>query len=176
MIIWWVHDDVGWAGLGTGGRRARQIGMKLVRIKESHSGSSSSSSTLQLLNTELHFLHIFNIHPPCTLPAVVESWRWCLATRCRPSVPGITPAHLSRPHPAPPPAPAPVSSNRKFIISGLNCPQIPTVHHHHHHQPSAAVEAATQHFPFWFEYFEWLYFVAVGCRKLKRKWWCYQSS
>ena len=120
--------------------------------------------------THLHFLHIFNIYPPCTLPAVVESWRWCLATRCRPSVPGITPAHLSRPHPAP------VSSNRKFIISGLNCPQIPTVHHHHHHQPSAAVEAATQHFPFWFEYFEWLYFVAVGCRKLKRKWWWYQSS
>ena len=88
---------MGWAGLGTGGRRARQIGMKLVRIKESHSGSSSSSST------ELHFLHIFNIYPPCTLPAVVESWRWCLATRCRPSVPGITPAHLSRPHPAPVP-------------------------------------------------------------------------
>ena len=53
--------------------------------------------------THLHFLHIFNIYPPCTLPAVVESWRWCLATRCRPSVPGITPAHLSRPHPAPAP-------------------------------------------------------------------------
>ena len=119
--------------------------------------------------THLHFLHIFNIYPPCTMPAVVESWRWCLATRCRPSVPGITPAHLSRPHPAPPPAPAPVSSNRKFIISGLNCPQIPTVHHHHH-QPAQRCGGGSNPT---FSFLVWIFWMTLFCcgwlQKIKKK-------
>ena len=93
-----------WAGLGTGGRRARQIGMKLVRIKESHSGSSSSSFTIHIVAAEHIYISTHLQHPPCSR-GMVESCRWCLATRCRPSVPGVTPAHLSRPRPSPPPPP-----------------------------------------------------------------------